>query len=300
MSNPLAAIEATDAAPGTGTAEHDVSSSRWKIFAVDTGTSFLEKSMLTYTSGFGTLVRIPRVMWVLKGPTTVVVDTSVPVHGKPSEFIGEDFQRSPGQIPSNAMRDVGIDPRDVEYVLLTHLHWDHAGNCDIFPEATVLVQQTELRYAVSPGRFFRRSFLSPLGGWERPPYLQPNLDVVAGGVTVAPGLSVVPAPGHTPGSQAIIANTEWGTFAIAGDAICMYENLEKDLPPGFHTDVDASMDSMDRLRGLADHLLPSHDYEVFTDGSITRIGAAHAARGHARVPWRTSTETLERGRREGL
>jgi N-acyl homoserine lactone hydrolase len=257
----------------------------WKIFALDTGSSVLEKSMLTYTVGFGSLVRVPRVMWLLSGPTTIIVDTSVAMAGRPSEFIGEDFTRTRSQEPLNALRDAGVDPRDVEVVVLTHLHWDHAGNCDLFPEARVLVQQAELRYATAPGRFFRKSFLSPQGGWESPPYLVPNLDVVDGVAQIAPGLRVVPAPGHSPGSQAVIAQTALGSFAIAGDAICTYENIEADIPPGFHVDVDASVDSMDRLRGLAGHFLPSHDYEVFTTPGVTEIGAAHAARPRPPAPW---------------
>lgn len=255
----------------------------WSILALDTGTSQLEQSMLTFTSGFGTITRIPRIMWVLRGPTTIVVDTSVPEVGGAAEFIGEEFSRAAHQRPANALRDAGVDPADVEFVLLTHLHWDHAGNCDLFPEATVLVQRDELRYAIAPGRFFRSSFLSPLSGYGTPPYLVPNLDTVEGEAVVAPGVRVVPAPGHTPGSQAVIVDTADGSFCIAGDAIMTYRNLDDDLPPGFHVDVDDAMDSMDRLRAVADHFLPSHDYGVFTDGPITPIGAAHRQR-HARVP----------------
>ena len=266
----------------------------WTITALDTGTSMLEQSMLTYTVGFGKLVRIPRVMWVLRGPTTIVVDTSVSRVGRPSEFIGEDFERSSDQEPLNALHNAGIDPADVEYVVLTHLHWDHAGNCDLFPHAKVLVQQTELRYAISPGRFFRKSFLSPLGGWQTPPYFVPNLDVLDGPVTLAPGLRVVPSPGHTPGSQAVIARTRYGSFGIAGDAISTYENIEADIPPGFHVDVDASVDSMDRLRSMADHLLPSHDYAVFTDGPVTQIGASHANRPVPAAPWAATNRLRDR------
>ncbi len=256
----------------------DPSPTHWRITALDTGTSHLDLSMLTYTVGVGTVVRIPRVMWVLQGPTTVVVDTSVPMRRRPSEFIGEEFTRSRAQEPANALRDAGIDARDVEHVVLTHLHWDHAGNCDLFPEARVVVQDAELRYAIHPGRFFRKSFLSPASGWGTPPWLLPNIDTVAGAAELAPGLRLVPTPGHTPGSQAIIADTALGSFCIAGDAISLYANIEQDIPPGFHVDVDDAVDSMDRLRGLADHFLPSHDYGVLTDGLITPIGAAHAAR----------------------
>jgi glyoxylase-like metal-dependent hydrolase (beta-lactamase superfamily II) len=251
----------------------------WQILALDTGSSMLEQSMLTYTSGFGRLVSVPRVMWLLRGSTTVVVDTSVPRSGSAAEFIGEDFSRTAGQDPSNALSAAGVNPDDVEFVLLTHLHWDHAGNCDLFPEAKVLVQEDELRYAIAPGRFFRKSFLSPLGGWGVPPYVVPNLDTVRGSVEIAPGLRVEPAPGHTPGSQAVVVATPHGTFAIAGDAVTSYENVEADIPPGFHTNVDEAVDSIDRLAGLADSLLPAHDYAVFTGGAVTEIGPGHASRG---------------------
>ena len=125
----------------------------WQILALDTGSSMLEQSMLTYTTGFGQLVSVPRVMWVLRGPTTVVVDTSVPRQGSAAEFIGEDFSRSAGQDPANALSAAGVNPADVEFVLLTHLHWDHAGNCGLFADARVLVQKAELRYGMAPGRF---------------------------------------------------------------------------------------------------------------------------------------------------
>jgi glyoxylase-like metal-dependent hydrolase (beta-lactamase superfamily II) len=249
----------------------------WTIHAVDTGTSTLDASMLTYTAGVGTIVRIPRVIWVVRGPTTIVVDTSVPPGSRPSEFIGEVLDRTLDQEPANALRLAGLDPNDVEYVVLTHLHWDHAGNCDLFPEATVLVQDDELRYAIAPGRFFRKAFLAPSSGWGIPPYLVPNLQTVKGERELLPGLRIVRAPGHTPGSQALVVDTEHGSFAIAGDAICTYDNVDRDLPPGYHVDVDASMDSLDALRAAADYLLPSHDYAVFTDGPVSKIGPAHGA-----------------------
>ena len=251
---------------------------QWTILALDTGTSMLDKSMLTYTQGAGTTIPIPRIMWVLQGPTTIVVDTSVAPGGRSEEFIGEDLQRRPDQEPANALRAAGVDPQDVELVILTHLHWDHAGNCDLFPDAKIVVQQSELRYAISPGRFFRRSFLSPESGWGVPPYVQPNIETVDGEVELAPGLRVVPSPGHTPGSHSVIADTEHGRFCIAGDAISLYENIERDIPPGFHVDVDAAMDTLDRLRAKADHFLPGHDYEVFSDGLVTEIGRTHASR----------------------
>lgn len=250
----------------------------WQILALDTGSSVIEKSMLTYSLDFGVKIRIPRVMWVLKGPTTVIVDTSVGRDGKSVEFIGEAVERTPAQDPENALHDAGVKPRDVSMVLLTHLHWDHAGNCDLFPDADVLVQDAELRYAISPGRFFHKAFLSPQSGWGTPPYLVRRLVTVNGETQVAPGLRLVPTPGHTPGSQAIVVDTAFGSFCIAGDTLSLYDNIERDVPSGFHVNVDESVDSMDRLRGLAEHFLPSHDYAVFDGPGPALIGARHAER----------------------
>ena len=253
-------------------------SAPWRILALDTGTSTIDKSMLTYTRDPGTPVSIPRVMWVITGPTTIVVDTSVATGGRSEEFIGEDLVRRPEQEPANALRAAGVDPRDVELVVLTHLHWDHAGNCGLFPDARVVVQRDELRYAIAPGRFFRRSFLAPESGWGVPPYLEGNLTTVDGEVDLAPGLRVVPSPGHTPGSHSVVVETALGRFCIAGDAISLYENIEKDIPPGYHVDVDAAMETLDRLRAKADHFLPGHDAAVFSDGPVTEIGRVHASR----------------------
>ncbi|HEX9043768.1 MAG TPA: N-acyl homoserine lactonase family protein [Candidatus Limnocylindrales bacterium] len=244
----------------------------WTIKALDTGTSVVEASVITYLRRCGEQLTIPRVMWLLEGPTTIVVDTSVKPDGHPQEFMGETFEQSAEQRPENALKAAGVAARDVELVILTHLHWDHAGNCDLFPDADVVVQEAELRYAIAPGRFFRRGFLSPESGWPKPPpYVVPNLRTVRGEVEIVPGVSVVPVPGHTPGSQAVLVRTASGIMCIAGDAVMSYDNLEFDTPPGYHVDVDASVDSLDLLRRRASAILPSHDYRVFDGRPVTVI-----------------------------
>ena len=244
----------------------------WSIKALDTGTSQVEASVLTYLRRCGEVVTIPRVMWVLEGPTTIVVDTSVNPNGNPHEFMGESFERTREQLPENALKAAGVSVKDVEMVILTHLHWDHAGNCDLFPDARVIVQEAELRYAIAPNRFFRRGYLSPESGWKLPPpFVVPNITTVRGEVELAPGVSVVPAPGHTPGSQAVVVQTADGPYCITGDAMMTYDNLKWDTPPGYHVDVEASMDSLDLMQRRAPRLLPSHDYSVFKERPVTLI-----------------------------
>lgn len=244
----------------------------WSIKALDTGTSEIEASVLTYLRQCGERATVPRVMWVLEGPTTIVIDTSVNPKGKPQEFMGESFERSREQLPENVLKAAGVDVKDVEMVVLTHLHWDHAGNCDLFPDARVVVQEHELRYAIAPGRFFRRGYLSPESGWPFPPgFIVPNISTVRGEVEIAQGVSVVPVPGHTPGSQAVLVQTAKGPFCIMGDAMMSYKNIEWDTPPGYHVDADASMDSLDLMKGRSAILLPSHDYAVFDERPVTLI-----------------------------
>jgi N-acyl homoserine lactone hydrolase len=252
--------------------EHMTGPVTWSIKALDTGTSVVEGSVLTYLRHCGEKITIPRVMWVLEGPTTIVVDTSVNPEGKPNEFMNESFERSREQIPENALKAAGVDVKDVEYVVLTHLHWDHAGNCGLFPDARIVVQEEELRYAIAPGRFFRKGFLSPESGWPiAPPYIVPNLTTVRGEHEITPGVTVVPAPGHTPGSQAVVVQTASGPYVIMGDSMMTYDNIESDCPPGYHVDVDASMESMDLLKSRSSLLLPSHDYAVFRERPVTLI-----------------------------
>ncbi|MFN8620098.1 MAG: MBL fold metallo-hydrolase [Chloroflexota bacterium] len=132
------------------------------------------------------------------------------------------------------------DLKDVEFVLLTHLHWDHAGNCDLFPEATVFVQRDELRYAIAPGRFFRSLFLSPLSGWGTP-LPAPNLDTVqydddrAGPARGARGRPHARLPcGHRRDGPHVLHRGRRHLHA---------QNLDDDLPPGFHVNVDDAVDS---------------------------------------------------------
>ncbi len=237
----------------------------WRIVALDTGTSVIEKSILTYLTDVGTSIRIPRVMWYVEGAHRLVVDTSVESAHVASEIIGENLTRRPEQEPLNALQSIGVEPESIEYVLFTHLHWDHTGNNHLFPHARFIAQRDELRYAYAPSPFFERAFLSPQGGYV-PPFASTKFDLVDGDLELLPDLWILKCPGHTPGSQAIRVRTRQGWATIAGDTIFTYENLEKGIPPGFHVNVDAALDSMKRIAAASDLVLPSHDYSLFRSG----------------------------------
>lgn len=234
----------------------------WTITALDTGTSVIDKSVLTYLTDPGTKLSIPRVIWYLEGPKRVIVDTSVGDPDQGRRVLGEVTTREPDQEPLAAIEQAGIDRFKVDYVVLTHLHWDHCGNNRLFPNARFLVQYDELRYAFAPSPAFAQGYLSPLIG-ETPPYWGTRFDPIVGEADIAPGLRLVPAPGHSPGLQSLLVQTAAGVWCVASDAIMSYENAEKLIPPGYHWRVDEAVASMQRLLASCDHYLPAHDYAVF-------------------------------------
>lgn len=232
----------------------------WSITVLDTGTSVIEKSIITYLTDIGQKITIPRLMFLLRGPKTIVVDTSVHSLAHALE-LGENLTRDPHQEPRQALKEAGVDAADVDAVVLSHLHWDHCGNNGLFPNAKFYVQRAELRYAYVPGPMFERFFMSPQAGMV-PPFGNTHYELLDGESQLFPGIDVMLVPGHTPGSQALLVETKEGRVAVAGDAIYTYENLEKKIAPGVHTDVDESIRSMERIARAADLILPAHDMQV--------------------------------------
>jgi N-acyl homoserine lactone hydrolase len=104
----------------------------------------------------------------------------------------------------------------VPIVVNTHLHWDHCSNNDLFPTARVMVQRRELDYAPRPVRWHSLTYeagLSVEPAWTR---VRHQLHPVDGDVEIAPGVSVVALPGHTPGSQGVLVEGADRRYLIAG------------------------------------------------------------------------------------
>ena len=175
---------------------------------------------------------------------------------------------------------LGIDRRDIRWVILTHLHPDHAGgvveqHAALFPNARHVVQRREIEAIHDPG-YPRRQGLER-DGFEL--LLAAGLvEQVDGEATVAPGIRVVRTGGHTPGHQAVICEGQHETAICLGDLLPTRYHLDPVCVPAVD---DFPLDSIATKRAelgragqIGAWLTVAHDPEVLAlrcgpDGSVT-------------------------------
>ena len=219
-----------------------------RIVPLNCGTIRIEKSTQVYWTDFGTQIDIPSMIFlILGGEKTILVDTSFRSIDRAREGRHWPSFRTPDQELAAQFDKVGVRPKDVELVLFTHLHWDHAQNNKMFPNAEFFVSRKELRYAIAPLPTQAIPYEAPV-----PPANMYPVWVTDGTIfnpvildhprKIIDGITYFATPGHTPGSASIAVDTRDGTYVIAGDAINLYENIEKKLPGGqMYTQEDAAI-----------------------------------------------------------
>ncbi len=227
----------------------------------------LEKSAFTYGANQGVKISAPALGWLLQSDDEAILVDTGPEDPETAHPCHSKHQRSPEQVPNAAIRAAGVDPEHLKLVVFTHLHWDHACNLELFPEARFVVQANELKSAVDPILSQRRDYEFGYPGL-RPPWLGvwDRLRLVRGDVDLVPGIRLVALPGHTPGMQVVVVDTAGGPHMIASDLLPLYENLGADGSqptfPGIHTDLVACERSLEWIRAFPGVVLASHDWEV--------------------------------------
>ena len=183
---------------------------------------------------------VPAAFYLIKHPKGhVLFDTGVndreiaapgSVWPRPAvDYFG--LKRSPAQSIEAQLAKAGVTPADIRYVVISHLHLDHAGNVAKFPNATFVIQNDELKQAWWPDEGFEGGYLeADLKDMRRFQVmrLSGNLDLFGDG-----SIEVRRLPGHTPGSQILLARLpRTGAALFVGDAVYLKDNLEHDRLPG--------------------------------------------------------------------
>ena len=234
----------------------------WTITMLDTGTQTQDKGFMTYLTDMGQRIEIPVPVALIEGPVKILVDTSFLSVERTWQIRRRKIVRAPAQELLAALASVGARAEEITIVIHTHLHYDHAGNNRLFPNARFLVQREELRYALAPTSFDATAYFAPSLGIT-PDYLGTKFEFLDGDAEITDGVRAITTPGHTPGHQSVIVDTAGGRFCVAGDAVMWYENMEKRIPPGIHTSMIECLASLERIAREADHVIPGHDPKVF-------------------------------------
>ena len=171
-----------------------------------------------------------------------------------------------GDSVERAFEHVGVDPRDVAVVAVSHLHYDHAGGIRWFAEhAPIHCQRRELDFAMSqpapePLALCRIDYDDHRIDWR----------LADGDIEIAPGVTAVATYGHTVGHQSFVVDLAGGGgFVFAFDAADLQRNLDDEVAPGSVAtgDVGQAVEAIRRLKAIAAEkgyrVIPGHDPDVW-------------------------------------
>lgn len=167
--------------------------------------------------------------------------------------------------PIAALSTLGVAPEDIDDVIVTHLHYDHAGNLDKVPNARFHIQDAEVDYAT--GRCMCFAPMRHAYAVEDVVTLIRNVydnRVVFhdGDADIAPGVAVMKIGGHTKGLQVVRVHTRRGWVVLASDASHYYENMQNQRPFPIVFNVLEMLSGYARLQAAAQspqHIIPGHD-----------------------------------------
>jgi glyoxylase-like metal-dependent hydrolase (beta-lactamase superfamily II) len=167
--------------------------------------------------------------------------------------------------PAEGLKAIGIDPARVEDVIITHMHYDHAGGLDLFPNATFHIQDREMAFCAGRSmchRAFSHSLaVEDVVGMVRRLFAG-RVRFHDGAEEIAPGLSVHFIGGHTMGLQSVRVMTRRGAVVLASDAAHLYAHLEQGRAYPVVYNVAEMLEGHAALRRLASsprHIVPGHD-----------------------------------------
>lgn len=234
----------------------------YTVDAVYLGKRIADTSMFLYLTEPGVPLEIAYRLWLLRSAQrTIVVDTGPPVvEGNERRLLETLDLRA-------ALAAYDVDPHDIDTVLLTHLHWDHAANAWQFPNATFYAQRDEIGF-LRHGRHQHPAFNRFFSTHARLEQLADDnrLLPLDGDVAFAPGVRAIRVGGHTPGSQMVSVDTAAGRALLTGDAVPLHRNYIERIPSGILVDAVEAVGALDRARALSPvRLYTGHDIEPYLD-----------------------------------
>ncbi|MEP9373729.1 N-acyl homoserine lactonase family protein [Mesorhizobium sp. KR1-2] len=221
----------------------------------------------------GLMVPVP--VWLIEGEDkTILIDTGL---GDCDEIMamqnayGIDYiaTKERDQEIVRALADKGVKPEDVDIVVLTHLHFDHIGNNELFTNARFIVQKDEVPFLISPppfATFYYREWQHKLTS------ISDRLDIIEGNLKLGRNIELIKAGGHAAGQMVVLVNTVLGRVCIGSDFYYNYTNIDHAWPMGPLWNVQQWIDNDRWIKANADIILPNHDFALFNNYPSGIIG----------------------------
>ena len=234
----------------------------------------IESSFLVLGRNMGVRTKVPTFGFlILGGDEPIVVDTGAS-GPEIMQRLGMTGYMGEENYVENALAQHDLSPRDVRWVLHTHLHIDHAGQDDRFPNSTtVVINRRELEHSVSGlmGEQYPAEYIKHLIDRLHTPGALRLLDLeLSGAEEIAPGVICEAAGGHTEGSMNVLVETAEGVACICGDVIYdiqnqivepIYQVLEfEPQTTGNHSNTKREEKAAIKKALQNDFVLPVHDY----------------------------------------
>lgn len=253
----------------------------WEAYAVEIGRHSTRQVFENFTAPLPAAYPRPEAsmplsfyVWLLRsGDRVIAVDTG----------FTEAAARARGReivVPvTTALAALDLTPGQVGDVILTHLHWDHAGNHQLFPQARLHLQTGEMAYCSGP---------CMCHAVLRKPYDPEDVATLVkrvhaghvqfhdGFAQIAAGVAVHLVGGHTQGLQIVTVQTRLGRLVLASDAVHYYANAELEHPFPLVHNAEAMLQGFRLVKSLAAspaHIVAGHDPLV-----LKRFPAIHADR----------------------
>jgi N-acyl homoserine lactone hydrolase len=208
--------------------------------------------------------------------------------------LGASYGVSDWQPPEVVLPRIGIDPADVDTIILTHNHFDHAGGVEFFPNAHVYIQEREVsRYLWAKGLPNRLQWLTTatdpdLVLWLVNRMKNGKLTLLNEETEIFPGLRAIPAHDtHTAGSQYVtIENERDGKWLLAGDNCYVHESFSPAKDGGQFIPIGLVFGSYERC------VLTMEEMWQYVDEDVTRIIPFHEQELWSVFPTRQFEDTL--------
>ena len=229
-----------------------------RLYRLDCGRSLAnDESVWTPGENVGRSIEFSSTCWLIKhGSEWLLWDTGVPESALNDprgwstlpKLIVYHLDRT----LTDQLAEIGLKPRDVAHVAISHTHGDHIGNMGLFLNSTVLMQRAEYSWINSGDG--PNDNVNQLMALARKLLGTPkNLQLIDGDTDVFGDGSVtlISTPGHTPGSQSLLVHLKNSGFIIlSGDVVHSQENFEKNIVPSLNTNKAESVASMEKIRQI--------------------------------------------------